>query len=175
MAARDRVGATQTIGERCENYSRTVSGITGSVRGNGVDNARPRPVRGQGISTTADCSRTDYCHGQQHVVFVGVVRPSSGQYADTLCYFTRSCGGRLTGNCRLPPAVGGEQRGATSPSSAQPRTAALDRCSFGARQTRRAERECSVRPAGSARITSTSEWQRFRRGCVQCCGSFKPV
>ena len=40
--------------------------------------------------------------------------------------FHRSCGDRLTGDCRVFWAVGGEQRGATSPSSAQPRTATRD-------------------------------------------------
>jgi hypothetical protein len=51
--------------------------------------------------------------GQQNIVSVGGARLSSGQYADTLWYFSRPCGGWLTGNCRLPLAVGGEQRAAT--------------------------------------------------------------
>ncbi|MEI8315441.1 MAG: hypothetical protein WCG79_08330 [Verrucomicrobiota bacterium] len=106
---------------------------------------------------TTDYSRTACCHGQENVVCMGVVRLSSGQYADTFRHFTRSCGGRLTGNCWLVLAVGGEQRGATSPSSAQPRTATCDRYALAAPQTRRAERDLSVRRAGSASIPPASE------------------
>jgi hypothetical protein len=76
-----------------------------------VDNARLRPVRVQGLFATTDYSRTVCCHGQENVVCAGAARLSSGQYADTFRHFTRSCGDRLTGNCWLALAVGGEQRG----------------------------------------------------------------
>ena len=175
MAARDRVGATQTI-------ARTLRELLADSEWN--NRVSERKWRGQCQAATG--SRTGNI--RDHGLFADRLLPGTAECrlrgrgaslqrpvrGHTLVFLT-SMRWPLTGNCQLPPAVGGEQRGAASPSSAQPRTAALDRCGFGARQTRRAERECSVRPAGSARITSTSEWQRFRRGCVQCCGSFKPV
>ncbi len=168
---RDRVGATQNV-ERtvCENSSRTVSGMIGSVRGSGVDNVRLRPVRVQGMCTTTDCSWTDRCAGRPNVFFLVVVRLPSGWFADetalagrlrrsddmrirtidiarALQRFIRSYGDRLSGDCLVLLAVGGEQRWATSPSSAQPRTAMRDLYALTAPQTRRGERDLSVRRA----------------------------
>jgi hypothetical protein len=120
------------------NLSRTASGMTGgSARkmGGHVKTATgvwTRIVHDDELFADEQLPRTAEC------CLRGCGTFSCGSYTDTLWRFACSGGGRLTGDCWLPLAVGGEQHGATSPSRAQPRTPAWSMCPL--RRCRRGER-----------------------------------